>query len=34
VPAFIHHTPVYMLIIMVSIAALLAPLHHRIEKWV
>ena len=29
-----HHSSLYMLIIMVAIAALLVPLHHRIEKWV
>lgn len=29
-----HHSPVYMLLIMVGVAALLVPLHHRIEKWV
>ena len=28
-----HHSPVLMLLILVSIAALLVPLHHRIEKW-
>jgi tetratricopeptide (TPR) repeat protein len=28
------HSSIYMLIIMVGIAALLVPLHHRIEKWV
>ncbi|NCI48271.1 tetratricopeptide repeat protein [Sediminibacterium soli] len=29
-----HHSSVYMLLIMVGIAALLVPLHHKIEKWV
>jgi len=29
-----HHSPVWMLLIMVGIAALLIPLHHRIEYWV
>lgn len=29
-----HHSSVYMLLIMVCIAALLVPLHHKIEKWV
>jgi tetratricopeptide (TPR) repeat protein len=29
-----HHSSVYMLVIMVAIASLLVPLHHRIEKWV
>ncbi len=27
------HSPVFMLLILVSIAALLVPLHHRVEKW-
>ena len=27
------HSPVLMLLILVSIAALLVPLHHRVEKW-
>lgn len=29
-----HHSPVLMLAIMVCIAALLIPLHHRLEKWI
>lgn len=28
-----HHTPVLMLLALVCIAALLIPLHHRVEKW-
>lgn len=28
-----HHSPVLMLIALVSIAALLVPLHHKAEKW-
>jgi tetratricopeptide (TPR) repeat protein len=28
-----HHTPVYMLIILVIIAAILGPLHHFLTKW-
>jgi tetratricopeptide (TPR) repeat protein len=28
-----HHTPVFMLLTLVCIAALLVPLHHRLEKW-
>ena len=28
-----HHTPVLMLLALVFIAALLIPLHHRVEKW-
>ncbi len=30
---FTNHSPVFMLLIMVCIAALLVPLHHRVEKW-
>ena len=29
-----HHSPLLMLIIMVGIAALLIPFHHRLEKFV
>ncbi|WP_121356942.1 tetratricopeptide repeat protein [Flavisolibacter nicotianae] len=29
-----HHSPFWMLLIMVCIAALLVPMHHRIEHWV
>ena len=28
-----HHSPFSMLVIMVCIAALLIPIHHRLEKW-
>jgi hypothetical protein len=28
-----HHNPVLMLLALVCIAALLVPLHHRLEKW-
>lgn len=28
-----NHTPVFMLVALVCIAALLVPLHHKIEKW-
>jgi cytochrome bd-type quinol oxidase subunit 2 len=28
------HTPVYMLLILVFIASILVPLHHRLEHWV
>jgi tetratricopeptide (TPR) repeat protein len=28
-----HHSPLLMLIALVSIAALLIPLHHKLEKW-
>ena len=31
---FTHHSPVLMLGIMVCIAALLIPLHHRLEHWI
>lgn len=30
----VHHSPVLMLCIMVSIAALLIPLHHKLEHWI
>lgn len=29
-----NHSPLWMLLILVSIAALLVPLHHRLEKWI
>lgn len=29
-----HHSPFYMLLFMVCMAALLVPLHHRIEHWI
>lgn len=29
-----HHTPVYMLLILVVVAAVLAPMHHRAEHWI
>lgn len=29
-----HHSPLRMLLIMVCIAALLSPLHYRIEHWI
>ena len=29
-----HHSPLWMLAIMVCIAALLIPLHHKLEKWI
>lgn len=35
-PFIVHktnHTPVYEIIIFVAIAAVLSPLHHKIEKW-
>jgi len=28
-----HHSPVFMLLALVCLAALLIPLHHRLEKW-
>ncbi len=30
----VHHSPLLMLIIMVLIAALLIPLHHKLEHWI
>ncbi|HET9824838.1 MAG TPA: hypothetical protein VFP87_05860, partial [Chitinophagaceae bacterium] len=29
-----HHTPVYMLLMLVGIASVLVPLHHRMERFV
>jgi CDP-diglyceride synthetase len=29
-----HESPLYMLLIMVVIASLLIPFHHRIERWI
>jgi tetratricopeptide (TPR) repeat protein len=29
-----HHTPVFMLLILVAVASLLVPLHHRLEHWI
>jgi tetratricopeptide (TPR) repeat protein len=31
---FTHHTPVFMLLILVAIAALLVPMHHKLAQWV
>jgi antibiotic biosynthesis monooxygenase (ABM) superfamily enzyme len=28
-----HHNPILMLLALVCMAALLVPLHHRLEKW-
>ncbi|GAB4092764.1 hypothetical protein GCM10028786_16910 [Flaviaesturariibacter terrae] len=28
-----HHSPVWMLLIMVGLAAILVPLHHKVEHW-
>ncbi len=33
VATFTHHTPVYEMLIFVSIAAILIPAHHRVELW-
>jgi len=30
---FTHHTPVLMLLALVCLAAMLIPLHHKLEKW-
>jgi tetratricopeptide (TPR) repeat protein len=32
--SFTHESPVLMLLVLVSIASLLIPLHHRVEKWI
>lgn len=29
-----HHSPIFMLMIMVGIASLIIPTHHKIEKWI
>ena len=29
-----HHSPVYMLLILVGIASILVPMHHRLEHWI
>ena len=34
IAAFTHHTPVYMLLILVAIASLLVPMHHKLQQWV
>ena len=31
---FVHHSPILMLSMMVFIAALLIPLHHKLEHWI
>ena len=31
---FVHHSPILMLCLMVFIAALLIPLHHKLEHWI
>jgi hypothetical protein len=32
--AVTHHSPVLILLAMVCVAALLVPLHHRLEHWI
>ena len=34
IASFTHHTPVYMLLILVAIASLLVPMHHKLQQWV
>ena len=34
IASFTHHTPVYMLLILVVIASLLVPMHHKLQRWV
>jgi hypothetical protein len=29
-----HHSPIGMLLVLVCLAALLIPLHHKLEKWI
>ena len=31
---FTNDSPIFMLIVLVAIAALLIPLHHKLEKWI
>ncbi|MET0391762.1 MAG: hypothetical protein ABW019_01420, partial [Chitinophagaceae bacterium] len=33
IAAVTHHSPVLMLLILVAIAAIIVPVHHRLEKW-
>jgi hypothetical protein len=32
--AVTHHSPILMLLAMVCVAALLVPMHHKVEHWV
>jgi hypothetical protein len=34
IASFTHHTPVYMLLILVAIASMLVPMHHKLQRWV
>lgn len=34
IEALTHHTPIYMLLILVGIAAIILPLHHKLEHLV
>ncbi|HEY0749677.1 MAG TPA: tetratricopeptide repeat protein [Chitinophagaceae bacterium] len=34
VGSFTHHEPIFMLLIFVTIASLLVPVHHKLEHWV
>ena len=34
IAAVTHHTPVFMLLILVAIASLLVPMHHKLAQWV
>jgi tetratricopeptide (TPR) repeat protein len=34
ISALTHHTPVFMLLILVVIASLLVPMHHKLQQWV
>jgi hypothetical protein len=33
VASFTHHTPIYEILIFVAVAAILIPIHHRLEHW-
>jgi tetratricopeptide (TPR) repeat protein len=34
IASFTHHTPVYMLLVLVAIASFLVPMHHKLAQWV
>jgi hypothetical protein len=34
VAAFTHHKPIFMLLILVAIASMLVPMHHKLQGWV
>ncbi len=34
IATFTHHTPVLMLLILVGVASMLVPVHHKLQRWV